>query len=150
MFRNLPLLKTGFIGLIYADVELINLKDEMLVEEGFRKEDTRKTSVRILADGGAIRLTINEEIKQQLGLRRGIDLTATLADGLLKTIESGSGIKVLFKDRTREVDTFVMPGNAEPLLGAVPRELMDLALMPAEQKLDYNPNYSNGSVFHLK
>lgn len=37
------------MGLIYADVELINLKDEILVEEGFRKEEARKTNVRILA-----------------------------------------------------------------------------------------------------
>jgi hypothetical protein len=138
------------MGLIYPDVELINLKDEILVEEGFRKEEARKTKVRILADSGAIRLTINEEIKQKLGLRRGIDLTVTLADGSLKTVESVSGIKVRFKDRTCEVDAFVMPGNAEPLLGAVPMELMDLALMPAEQKLDYNPNHPNGPVFHLK
>lgn len=42
------------MGLIYADVELINLKDEILEEEGFRKEEARKTKVRILDDSGAI------------------------------------------------------------------------------------------------
>lgn len=83
-------------------------------------------------------------------MRRGIDLTVTLADGSLKTVESVSGINLRFKDRTCEVDAFVMPGNEEPLLGAVPMELMDLALMPAEHKLGYNPNHPNGPAFHLK
>jgi hypothetical protein len=43
-----------------------------------------------------------------------------------------------------------LPGNAEPLLGAVPMELMDLAILPSKRKLDYNPAYPNGPIFHLK
>lgn len=139
------------MGPIYADVELINFRDELLVEEGYKEPgEIRKVNVKVLADTGAIRLTINEAIRRKLGLKKGIDLRVTLADGSVKTVESVSGIKIRFKERTCEVDAFVMPGNTEPLLGAVPMELMDLALMPAEQKLDYNPNHPFGPVFHLK
>jgi len=36
------------------------------------------------------------------------------------------------------------------LLGAVPMELMDLAIIPGDQKLIYNPAHPNGPVYSLK
>ena len=64
--------KQIIMGLVYADVELINLADETLFEDGYLpKEKVRSLPIRIMADSGAIRLTINESIKSQLGLRTG-------------------------------------------------------------------------------
>ena len=96
------------MGLVYADIELTNLRDEFMVEEGLKKSsDVRTTKVAMLVDSGAIRLTIHEDIKEKLGLKRGIDFNVTLADGTIKTIESVSGVKVKFKDRVCETDAFV-------------------------------------------
>jgi len=139
------------MGLVYADIELVNFKDELLAEEGYKlPSEIRRTKTSILANSGAIRLTINEDLKNKLGLKQGIPLVVTLADGTNRTVESVSGIRVIYKERSCEVDAFVMPGNSEPLLGAVPMELMDLAILPYEGKLDYNPAHPNGPIFHLK
>jgi hypothetical protein len=52
------------MGLVYADIEIINFADETLSEDGYLpKERIRKVTVRAMADSGAIRLSINENIK---------------------------------------------------------------------------------------
>ena len=43
------------MGLVYADIELVNFKDELLVEEGYKMpSEIRRTKTRILADSGVI------------------------------------------------------------------------------------------------
>ena len=49
---------------------------------------------------GAIRMAINEEIKEKLGLKNGILMNVALADGSIKQVEMVGGIKVRFGDRT--------------------------------------------------
>ena len=50
--------------LVYADIELFNYADETLCEDGYLpKEKIRNMTVNAMADSGAIRLSINETIK---------------------------------------------------------------------------------------
>jgi len=61
----LYLRKFKIMGLVYATIEIINYADETLFEEGYLPmENIRKLQVNALADSGAIRLSINENIKQ--------------------------------------------------------------------------------------
>ena len=54
------------MGLVYADIELFNLADEILCEDGYLpKEKIRQMTINAMADSGAIRLAINENIRQQ-------------------------------------------------------------------------------------
>jgi len=139
------------MGLVYADVELINLADETLAEDGYLPiEQVRKTMLNVMADSGAIRLAINENTRKTLGLRVRQAMDITLADGSRRTLNVAGPIRLKFKQRECITDAFILPGNEEALLGAVPMELMDLAIMPAQNKLDYNPSHPDGPLFSLK
>ena len=139
------------MGLTYADIELFNFADETLNEDGYLpKEKIRKVLIRAMADSGAIRLAINETIKLQLGLRVRQQLNISLADGTKRMLDVAGPIRLKFKDRDCITDAFVLPGNEEPLLGAVPMELMDLVIIPAENKLVYNPLHPDGPLYSMK
>lgn len=139
------------MGLTYADIELFNYADETLNEDGYLpKEKIRKVTIKAMADSGAIRLAINETIKQELGLRVRQQLNISLADGTKRTLDVAGPIRLKFKDRDCITDAFVLPGNEEPLLGAVPMELMDLVIIPAENKLVYNPLHPDGPLYSMK
>ncbi len=139
------------MGLSYADLELVNFADETLFEDGYLpKEKIRAMPIKALADSGAIRLTINENIRHQLGLRVRSSMDVTLADGTKRNLQVAGPIRVKFKTRDCITDAFVLPDNEEPLLGAVPMELMDLAIIPSEQKVAFNPNHPDGPIFSLK
>ena len=139
------------MGLVYADIELFNYADETLCEDGYLpKEKVRNMMINAMADSGAIRLSINETIKKQLGLRVRQQLDISLADGTKRKLDVAGPIRLRFKDRDCITDAFVLPGDEEPLIGAVPMELMDLVVIPVENKLDYNPNHPDGPLYSLK
>jgi clan AA aspartic protease len=139
------------MGLVYADIELVNLADESLYEGGYlAKEQVRSTPVKVMADTGAIRLSINEVIRKKLGLRFRSVMDVTLADGSKRQLQVAGPIRVKFQERDCVTDAFVLHGNEESFLGAVPMELMDLVVIPSEQRLAYNPLHPDGPVFSLK
>ncbi len=139
------------MGLVYATIELFNYADEALCEDGYLpKEKVRNLTVNARTDSGAIRLSINETIKKQLGLRVRQQLDVTLADGTKRKLDVVGPVILWFKERECITDAFILPGDDEPLIGAVPMELMDLVVIPTENKLDYNPNHPDGPLFSLK
>lgn len=139
------------MGLTYATIELTNQFDEYKFEEGEIPENAiRRWSGEFMVDTGVIRMAINEEIKEKLGLKRGQVMNVALADGTTKPIEMIGGIKVRFGNRTCYTDAFVLQGNTEPLLSAIPLEGMDLVVIPSENRLEYNPNHPGGALFSLK
>jgi clan AA aspartic protease len=139
------------MGLTYANIELISQYDEYKHEDGLvALEDIKSWSGSMMVDTGAIRLVINETIKKQLGLKNGIKMNVTLANGETDELELVGGIKIKFKERFFYSDAFVLPADTEPLLGVIPLEGMDLVVIPSENKLDYNPAHPEGALFSLK
>ena len=139
------------MGLTYATIELTNQYDEYKYEEGeIPSEKIRRWSGECMVDTGSIRMAINEDIKEQLGLKRGQLMNVAMADGSTRTIEMLGGIKVRFGNRSCYTDAFVLPGSAEPMLGAIPLEGMDLVVIPSENRLEYNPAHPEGGLFSLK
>jgi clan AA aspartic protease len=137
--------------LTYADIELFNNADEMLCENGYLSTDKiRKVNITAMADSGAIRLAINEKIKNELGLRVRQQLNISLADGTKRTLDVAGPIRLKFQDRDCITDAFVLPDNEEPLIGAVPMELMDLVVVPTQNKLMYNPLHPDGPLYSMK
>jgi clan AA aspartic protease len=127
------------LGLIYADIEIINSADSILAENGYMDvTKIRKKTVSALVDSGAYMLTLPAHLANQLGLRKLEQREAELADGSVRMLDIVGPVDVRFENRSTTVRAMVVP-NGEPLLGAIPMEDMDVLIHPREQKLVVNP-----------
>ena len=81
-------------------------------------------------------------------VRQQLDISLT--DGTKRKLDVAGPVRLRFKDRNCITDAFVLSGDEEPLIGAVAMELMDLVIIPAENKLYYNPNHPDGPLYSLK
>jgi clan AA aspartic protease len=97
--------------------------------------------VPVMVDSGAVMLAINETIKNQLGLEATEIQSFSLADGQIVELEVVGGLEVRFKNRWCVTNAIVLKGDTEPLLGAVPMELMDLVISHFDQTLEVNPKH---------
>lgn len=130
------------MGLVYADIELISGRDLVMFGEGLITEDkVKRMTVNVLVDSGALMLTINEEIQTQLGLQQVDSRSAQLADGTLIKLPVVGPVEVRFANRRSSVDAMVLPGDAEPLLGAIPMEDMDVLVDTQQRRLVVNPEH---------
>lgn len=130
------------MGLVYAEIELINAGDVSLFEGSYIKEtDIRKLKTKALVDTGAVMLAINETIKSQLGLKVRDTRSAQLANGKVAVVDVVGPIEVRFKNRFSICNAMVLPGDQEVLLGAIPMEEMDVIIHPASQQLIVNPEH---------
>ena len=139
------------MGLIYANVILRNGEDVMeLRKKKITEGEVRKMEVKVLVDSGAIIMAINETIKAQLGLETYERDFAQLADGSSMELDLVWPIEVRFGNRKAMVEAFVLPGDAEPLLGAIPMEKMDVLIDVGRQELIINPSHPNRPQFSMK
>ena len=139
------------MGLVYADIELINGDDLALRRRGIIEEkEIKRTNIRAMVDSGAYMLAINETIKNQLELPVIDRSPAVLADGSVIQLEIVGPVEVRFANRRTTVDAMVLPGNNEVLLGAIPLEGMDVLIDPLRQQLIVNPEHPIKPQFSLK
>ncbi|MBF0492546.1 MAG: aspartyl protease family protein [Deltaproteobacteria bacterium] len=128
------------MGLVYADIELTSGDDLVLFrKKKIQEKEIRTLPVKILVDSGAYTLSINEHIKEQLGLEKIEERVVELADGSEMRLEVVAAVEIRFENRRAMVEPVVLPGNAEPLLGVVPMEIMDVRIEPLQEKLIVNP-----------
>lgn len=115
------------MGITYAEIEIENL---------FQK---RRMTTKALVDSGSVFLTVPEHIAVQLGFDTSEVGTreVVLADGSRKAVPMIGPLRVYFADRYCDLSALVL--GDEPLIGAVPMEMMDLVLNPASQTLSVNP-----------
>jgi hypothetical protein len=64
-----------------------------------------------------------------------------MADGSVVEHEVVGPIIVKFKNRTATCNALVLPGDSEPLLGAIPMEEMDVIIHPLRQEMMVNPQH---------
>ena len=137
------------MGLTYANIELLNGGDvEMQRRNYMAEEDIRQIEINMLVDSGAIMLTINEEIRQALGLSIIDHRPSQLADGTRLELPVAGSIVVRFEGRFCTTNALVLPDDNEPLLGAIPLEEMDLWVNPSRGIL--TPIHPEGPVMTLK
>lgn len=128
------------MGLVHADIDLINGADLVLFKRGYiKKKEIKKMKVKALVDSGAYMLAINENLKVQLDLTKVDEQMAELADGSKKKLEVVGPVEIRFENRRANVDAIVLPGDSEILLGAIPMEDMDVTIDPKRQQLIVNP-----------
>lgn len=139
------------MGLIYAEVELINEGDQEMVRRNFLDpEDVKRMTLDMLVDTGAYNLCINEDIQAQLQLPFKEKRSGTIADGRIISLDTVGPVTLKFKNRTTSCLAMVLPGDSEPFLGAIPLEDMDVLINPLKQELIVNPDHPYMSVMSLK
>jgi len=128
------------MGLIIADLELLNAGDIYAAQRGYIKEkEVKKVKVKALVDSGAYMLAINENVKLQLNLPKVDEQIAELANGMLQKVDVVGPVEVRFKNRSTTCRAVVLPGGTQMLLGAIPMEDMDVIIDPRKQQLIVNP-----------
>ena len=139
------------MGLIYAEIELINGEDLVLARRNYIGEDEIKhMRVNMVADTGSVYMCINESIQEQLQLPVLEKRKGQLANGHIVEYNVVGPLEVRFKNRRCSVNAMVLPGDNEPLLGAVPQEDMDVLVNPYRQELVVNPDHPYFALMKLK
>ena len=139
------------MGLIYADIELINAEDLGLARKYIISDkEVKKLQLNILVDTGSYNLCINETIQSQLDLPFLEKRKGQLADGSIHEYDLVGPIVLKFKNRQTVCNALVLSGDNEPLLGAIPLEDMDVLIHPLRQELIVNPDHPYYAQMKIK
>lgn len=139
------------MGLVYADIELINAIDLGLARRFvIGEEEVKRMHVNMLVDTGSVYMCINETVQEQLDLVVIEKRKGQLANGSVVEYDVVGPIEVRFKNRRCVVDAMVLPGDNELLLGAIPLEDMDILIHPYKQELIVNPEHPYFAQMKLK
>lgn len=139
------------MGLVYADIQIINGEDLVLAKRHIIGEDeVKQMTVRMLADSGAYMMAINEAVQGQLQLPVIEKRNAQMADGRVVEYDVVGPVEVRFENRQCTCRALVLPGDSEPLLGAIPTEDMDVLIHPLRQELVVNPEHPYFAQMKMK
>jgi hypothetical protein len=113
------------MGVVYAEIELINSADvENAKRHRIGEEEIRRMRLTMLVDSGAYMMAINETIQAQMDFPFLERRKVQLASGQVVIYDVVGPIEVRFANRRAVCSAFVLPGDSEPLLGAIPMEEM--------------------------
>jgi hypothetical protein len=73
-----------------------------------------------------------------------------MASGDVVEYEVVGPLMIKFADRTATCSAFVLPGDSEPLLGAIPMEELEVMIHPQRQELIVNPAHPNYAQLKMK
>jgi clan AA aspartic protease len=140
-----------YMGLTYATVELINADDLAFARKHIiGEEEVKRMHIEMLVDTEALMLCINESIQEQLQFEVDEKRKAETADGRIVECDVVKGVELRFKNRRTTCRAMVLPGNSEPLLGAIPLEDMDVLIHPQRQELIVNPDHPYYAQMKIK
>jgi clan AA aspartic protease len=138
------------MGVVYADIELINAVDETMARRNLiGEEEVRRIRLSMLADSGADTMAINETIQSQMEFPFIDKRKVKLANGQVVEYDVVGPIDVRFANRRAVCSAFVLPGDSQPLLGAIPMEEMDVVILPKRQELVVNPQHPDYAVLRM-
>lgn len=138
------------MGLL-AEIEIINGGDlEMVRRNLMDKDEVRRMFVSMLVGSGAYNLCINEVIQGQMEFPIVERRKAQMANGSIEEFDVVGNVEVRFKNRAPTCRAMVLPGDSEPLFGAIPMEDMDLIIHPLKQELFVNPAHPYFAQMSLK
>jgi clan AA aspartic protease len=139
------------MGIVYADIELVNTLDVGMARKNLIEKDAvKRLRTKLLVDSGAYMMAINETMQSQLELPFIEKRKVQTADGHVREYNVVGPVDVHFKNRMATCNAFVLPGDNEPLLGAIPMEEMDVLIHPQRQELIVNPEHPNYAVLKMK
>lgn len=124
------------MGMIKAEIELVNGEDLMLARRHFiGEEEIKSIRVNMIVDTGSFYVCINESVQAFLQLPVVDVKKGELADGRRIDCPLVGPVEVRFKNKRCVIDAMVLPGENEMLLGAIPLEDMDVYIDPKRQEL---------------
>jgi clan AA aspartic protease len=139
------------MGLIYAEITLINGDDLAMARRNLMdKDEVKQMNVEMLVDTGSVYMCINENIQAQLQIPVVEKRKGQLADGSIVEYDVVAPVEVRFKNRRCITSAMVLPGDNEPLLGAIPLEDMDVVIHPQRRELIVNPDHPYFAQMKLK
>jgi clan AA aspartic protease len=139
------------MGLVYAEIELINGDDLAMVRrQKMDADEVRRMTVTSLVDTGAYMLCINEEIQEQMQFPVVEKRKGQMANGDIAEFDVVSSVELRFKNRRTMCNAMVLPSGNEVLLGAIPLEDMDVLIHPQRQELIVNPDHPYFAQMKLK
>lgn len=131
--------------MIYAEIELKNYEDLTFVKRNMiGQEEVRQIRVNMLVDSGSYYLVINENIQAVLQLPVLRKERFRLANDRAEEHAIVGPVQVKFGEKTASCDAILLPGDCEPLLGAIPMEALDVLIHPQRQELILNPELRKG------
>lgn len=104
----------------------------------------------MLADSGAYIMAINETIQSQLELPFIEKRKVPLPDSRVVEYDVVGPVTIKFAHRKTVCSAFVLPGDSESLLGAIPMEEMDVLIHPLRQQSIVKPEHPNYAVLKMK
>jgi clan AA aspartic protease len=119
------------MGYVHAEIEIVNP----------REPDLESINTNALVDTSALMLCLPEHIKVQLNLEEAEKREVTTADGKKQLVSYVGPVQVKFQNRSCFVGALIL--GDQVLLGAVPREDMDLVISPANRSVTVNPESPN-------
>jgi len=105
------------------------------------EDEIKRMHINALVDTGSHMLCINETIQEQLQFPVVEKRKAQLANSSVLECDVVSMVELKFKNRRTICNAMVLPGDSEPLLGAIPLEDMDVLIHPLRQELIVNPEH---------
>ena len=139
------------MGLVYAEVELINSEDITLVKHHIiGREEIKRMNLNLLVDTGSYMLCLNESIQEQLQFPIVEKRKAQLSNGHLVECDVVSSMEVKFKNRRTFCNAMILQGDIAPLPGVIPLEDMDVIIDPQKQILEVNPEHPYFAQMKIK
>ncbi|WP_051211326.1 aspartyl protease family protein [Runella zeae] len=139
------------MGLVYAEIELINAGDLELARRFYIGEDEiKRMRVTGLVDTGSYMLCINESIQAQMQFPVMEKRIGQMANGERIECDVVSQVELRFKNRRTICNAMILPGDSEVLIGAIPLEDMDVLIHPLRQELIVNPEHPYFAQMKLK
>jgi len=130
------------MGLVYADVELINGDDLALARKHILgEEEIKRMNVNMLVDNGSVLLAINENIQEVMQFPVIERRKVQLANNMIAEYDVVAPVELRFKNRQTTCRAIVLPDDSTPLLGAIPLEDMDVLIHPTREELIVNPEH---------
>jgi hypothetical protein len=136
------------MGLVYADIELINPFDLINAKRNILDTvEVRRMQIKIQVGNGVSSMVINEAIQSQLDLPFVEKRRFKLSDGHIIEYDVVGPIEVKFADRRTSCSAIVLPGQSEPILGSIPMLALYLIIHPKRQELIFNSDESRVAFF---
>jgi clan AA aspartic protease len=127
------------MGIIYADLTLMNADDAGAVRQGFKQaSEIRSVQVRALVDTDAYTMGLPEAVAIQLDLPVLEYREFDLADGSKKKLPMMGPVLVRFRNR-QTICFAVRTQDEDVLLGAIPMQDLDVVLNPRKETIEVNP-----------
>ncbi len=136
---------------IYAEIELLNGDDLVLLRSGHvSKDQLKRMVVTMKVDARTVMPAINECIQEQLKIPVVDRRQVRLASDRSVYCDIVAPLEIRFRNRATTCRAIVLPGDSAPSLGAIAINDMDVLIHPLRQELIVNRDHPYFAVMKMK